>query len=94
MKIIKALSLTLIMAGGFTLAQAQIKLPPPPPHPPLPKIHLKLPPHPPGPPGAPGAPVVRTTTTSSSKTTVRRHYYYKTVNAITARTKRKRAAHR
>lgn len=76
MKTIKALLIAVFTAAMFTMAQAQIKLPPPPPHPahpPLPKIHLRLhnPPPPPAPPRR-KAVVVRHRTH-----VVKRHYYYK-----------------
>jgi hypothetical protein len=79
MKIIKTLFIAVITAGTFTVAQAQIHLPPPPPHPggrpPLPKIHLNL--KTPPPPPRPGGRVVVSSSRSRSHVTVRRHYYYR-----------------
>jgi len=50
MKTIKVLLITIIAACAFTVANAQVRLPPPPPHPPgLPPVHLRVrrPPPPP-----------------------------------------------
>ncbi|MES2374974.1 MAG: hypothetical protein V4553_00255 [Bacteroidota bacterium] len=81
MKIIKTLLIAVITAGTFTVATAQIHLPPPPPHPggrpPLPRIHLNL--RTPPPPPRPSGRVVVTSRSSRSRAsvTVRRHYYYR-----------------
>ncbi len=83
MKIIKVLFITAITACTFTIAEAQIRLPPPPPHPPLPRIHLGTPPPPPAPhihlgtppPPPRGRVVVRSS--GRSRVVVRRHYYYR-----------------
>ncbi|MGF7078167.1 hypothetical protein [Mucilaginibacter sp. UYCu711] len=77
MKIIKTLFIAAITACTFTVAEAQIHLPPPPPHPggrpPLPRIHLRTPPPPP----RPGGRVVVSSSRSRGSVTVRRHYYYR-----------------
>lgn len=84
MKIIKAVIIAVITACTFTMAEAQIRLPPPPPHPPLPRIHLGTPPPPPTPrihlgtpPPPPGGRVELRGPEGRSRVVVRRHYYYR-----------------